>query len=434
MKVRSIRKINVAGKRILMRVDFNVPLEKGKVMDDTRIKETLPTIKFLLQKKAKVILMTHLGRPDGKVVKDLRLDPVAKQLSKLLKKPVRKLDDCIGEKVEKEVAAMKPGQVILLENTRFYAEEEKNDDKFSKELAKLGDIFVVDAFGTAHRAHASTFGVAKYLPAYAGFLMEKEVTILGNLMEKVKHPLTLIIGGAKIDTKIGLIGSFINKADYFIIGGGLANTFMAAEGFDVGKSLYEKDKVELAQEIMLSAEAMKENFVLPEDVVVADEISDKAETITLPIEDVEGKMIILDVGKKSLIEYAKILKKSKTVIWNGPMGLFEKKPFAHGTRTIARLLASLKGTQTILGGGDTVDAINNFGISEKKFTHVSTGGGAMLEFLEGKILPGVLIVLEQNSVKAIMKAGSVKSTKGAKAGKKASPKKMGGCCGNCTCR
>lgn len=436
MKVRSIRKLNVAGKRILMRVDFNVPLEKGKVMDDTRIKETLPTIKHLLQKKAKIVLMSHLGRPDGKNVKDLRLDPIAKQLSKLLNKPVKKLDNCVGEKVEKAVAEMKPGQIVLLENTRFHAEEEENDDKFSKQLAKLGDIFVVDAFGTAHRAHASTFGIAKYLPAYAGFLMEKEVTVLGNLMEKVKHPLTLIIGGAKIDTKIGLIKSFINQADYFIIGGGLANTFMAAEGFDVGKSLYEKDKIDLAQEIMMEAEAMKENFVLPEDVVVADEISDKAVTVTMPIEDVEGKMQILDVGKKSLIQYAKVLKKSKTIIWNGPVGLFEKKPFEHGTRAIARMLASLRGVQTILGGGDTVDAINHFGISEKKFTHVSTGGGAMLEFLEGKILPGVLIVLEPGSARAVM-AGSGKSTKSAKAGrsnKKAAPKKMGGCCGNCTCR
>jgi len=403
MKVRSIRKANITGKRVLVRVDFNVPIENGKVTDDTRIRETLPTIKYLLQKKAIVILMSHLGRPDGKITEQLRLDPIAKKLNSLLKKPVKKLDDCIGPKVEKAVSTMKPGEIVLLENTRFHKQEEKCDDKFSAQLATLGDIFVIDAFGTAHRAHASTFGVAKYLPAYAGFLMEKEITVLGKLMEKVKKPLTLVIGGAKIDTKIGLIRSFINKADHFIIGGGLANTFLAAQGFNVGKSLYEKDKLELAQEIMLETESMKENFVLPKDVVVADEISDKATTVTLPVEDVEGNMIILDVGKKSLITFSKILQKSKTIIWNGPLGLFEKKPFAHGTRTIARTIASLKGVQTILGGGDTVDAINHFGISEKRFTHVSTGGGAMLEFLEGKILPGVLCVLEGKSIKSASK-------------------------------
>jgi phosphoglycerate kinase len=420
MKVRSVRKANVSGKRVLMRVDFNVPLEKGKVSDDTRIRETLPTIKYLLREKGKVVLMSHLGRPDGKVAKDLRLDPVAKQLSKLLKKPVKKLDDCIGPKVEKEVAAMKPGSIILLENTRFHAEEEKCDAAFSKKLAALGDLFVVDAFGTAHRAHASTFGVAKHLPAYAGFLMEKEVTVLGGLMEKTKRPLTLVIGGAKIDTKIGLIRSFLNKADYFIVGGGLANTFLAAEGFDIGKSLYEKDKVGLAQDIMLEAEVMKENFVLPVDAVVADDINDKAITLTVPVEDVEGNMKILDVGKKSLIMFAKILKKSKTIIWNGPLGLYEKKPFAHGTHAIARELATLKKAQTILGGGDTVDAINHFGISGKKFTHISTGGGAMLEFLEGTMLPGVEIVLEKP---ATTQKGPAKTGK-----------PMKGCCGSCKCK
>ena len=438
MKVRSIRKANVSGKRVLMRVDFNVPLEKGKVMDDTRIRETLPTIKYLLQKKAIVILMSHLGRPDGKIVNGLRLDPIAKQLSKLLKKPVKKLDDCIGPKVEKAVAAMKPGQVVLLENTRFYPHEEKCGDAFSEALAKLGEIFVVDAFGTAHRAHSSTYGVAKYLPAYAGFLMEKEVTALSGLMEKTARPLTLIIGGAKIDTKIGLIRSFINKADYFLIGGGLANTFMAAEGFDVGKSLYEANKVELAQEIMLEAEAMKENFVLPVDVVVADEISDKATALCVPIEDVEGDMKILDIGKRTLVDFVKVINKSKTIVWNGPVGLFEKKPFAHGTHAIARALASAKKAKTILGGGDTVDAINYFKISEKKFTHVSTGGGAMLEFLEGTMLPGVEIVLEKTSTgaKSVVKATAKNAAKPAK-GKSCSSKKaapMGGCCKSCTCR
>lgn len=395
MKVRSIRKAKVTGKRVLIRVDFNVPLKNGKVADDTRIREALPTIQYLLKQKAKVILMSHLGRPDGKVVKDLRLDPVAKHLSKLLKKPVKKLDDCVGPKVEKEVSAMKPGQILFLENTRFHKEEEKNDKGFSKQLAKLGDVFVQDAFGTAHRAHCSTCGVASYLPAYAGFLMEKEITVLSELMQKTKHPLTLIIGGAKIDTKIGLIKNFAAKADYFLIGGGLANTFLAAEGFNIGKSLYEKDKIKTAQEIMLEVEELKEDFVLPTDVVVADEISDKAKTLDLPAEDVEGDMRILDIGKKSLAQFIAVIKKSKTVVWNGPVGLFEKKPFSQGTLGIAKALAAAKGLKTIIGGGDTVDAIKHFGISEKKFTHVSTGGGAMLEFLEGTMLPGVKIVLEK---------------------------------------
>ncbi len=395
MKVRSIRKAKVTGKRVLMRVDFNVPIEKGKVADDTRIRETLPTIKYLLQKKAKVILMSHLGRPDGKIVKDLRLDPVAKQLSKLLKKPVKKLDDCIGQGVEKAVAAMKPGQIILLENTRFHAQEEKCDDKFSASLAKLGDLFVVDAFGTAHRAHASTFGIAKYLPAYAGFLMEKEVNALSGLMEKAKRPLTLIIGGAKIDTKIGLIQNFLGKADYFLIGGGLGNTFLAAEGFDVGKSLYEANKIKLAQQIMLEADTVKVGFVLPEDVIVADEISDKAITADIPVEDVEGSMQILDSGRKTIAKFIDVINKSKTVIWNGPVGVFEKKPFSNGTRSIAKALAGNKKVKSFIGGGDTVEAINHFGIPEKKFTHVSTGGGAMIEFLEGPMLPGVKIVLEK---------------------------------------
>ena len=399
MKVRSVRNVNVTGKRVLMRVDFNVPLAKGKVSDNTRIRETLATINHLLKKKAKIILLSHLGRPDGKVVKDMRLDPVAKELSKLLKKPVTKLDDCVGPKVEKAVAAMKPGQIILLENTRFHKEEEKCDKTFSKNLAKLGDLFVVDAFGTAHRAHATTYGIAKHLPTYAGFLMEKEVTILSALTEKVKRPMALVIGGAKIDTKIGLIRNFIGKADYFIIGGGLANTFLAAEGFDVGKSLYEPDKVELAQEIMLAAEYMKEKFMLPEDVIVADEIGDKVPTLDLPVEDVEGAMKILDIGKRTTKWYADTIKKCKTVIWNGPVGLFEKKPFAKGTLQIAKALAGTKKISSIIGGGDTVDAINHFGFKEKQFTHISTGGGAMLEFLEGKMLPGVEIVLEKGSAK-----------------------------------
>jgi phosphoglycerate kinase len=397
MKIRSIRKASVTGKRILIRVDYNVPLSNGRVSDNTRIRETLPTINFLLKKKAKIILMSHLGRPDGKVKSEFRLDPTAKELSKLLKKPVKKLDDCIGPQVEKAVSAMNPGDIILLENTRFHAEEEKCDKAFSKKLAKLGDIFVADAFGTAHRAHASTYGVSEYLPAYAGFLMEKEIKALSELMQNTKHPLTLIIGGAKIDTKIGLIKNFLDKADNFLIGGGLANTFLAAAGFNVAKSLYEKDKMELAQEIMLEAETLKKNFILPEDCIVACEISDKATAFDVPVEDVEGDMKILDIGKKTTGKFLKTILSSKTVVWNGPVGLYEKKPFAKGTSAVARALAGAKNLKTILGGGDTVDAINHFKIDTSKYTHVSTGGGAMLEFLEGKNLPGVKILLEKEN-------------------------------------
>lgn len=394
MKIRSLRQANLKNKRVLVRVDFNVPLAKGKITDDSRLVRTLPTIKYLLKKDAKIILLSHLGRPNGKKVKALKLNPVAKHLSQL-GVVVKKLDDCVGPAVEKAVAAMKPGQIIMLENTRFHKEEEKCDPAFSKQLARLGDLFVNDSFGTAHRAHATTYGIAKYLPTYCGLLLEKEINTLFKLMKKTKHPLALIIGGSKIDTKIGLIRNFIGKADYFLIGGGLANTFLAGAGYDIGKSLYERNKVELAREIMLEVEAFKENFVLPNDVVVADKISDQAKTLDLPIEDVMGNMKILDIGIKTLKKFHTLLHTAKTIVWNGPLGLYEKKPFSRGTLTIAKTLATLKnkGIKTIIGGGDTVDAIKQLGISEKKFTHVSTGGGAMLEFLEGATLPGIKIVL-----------------------------------------
>lgn len=437
MNIRSLKKAALTKKRVLIRVDFNVPVENGQILDDSRIVATLPTLKYLLAKKAKIVIMSHLGRPDGKKVKDLKMDPVAKHLSKLLKKPVTKMDECVGAKVEKTVSQMKPGDIVFLENTRFYKEEEKCDAKFSKKLASLGDVYVVDSFGTAHRAHASTYGVAKYLPAYAGLLMEKEVKTLTELMKKTVHPLTIIIGGAKIDTKIGLITNFLPTADYFLIGGGLANTFLAAEGYDIGKSLYEKDKVSVAQEIMLAAEVLQDKFVIPTDAIVADEISDTAEILDLPVEDVMGEMKILDVGKKTLIKFVEAIKKSKTVVWNGPVGLFEKKPFGNGTKVIAQILANAKNCKTIIGGGDTVDALKHFGISEKKFTHVSTGGGAMLEFLEGNKLPGVEIIFEKatpakrpssnggrKAVKKVTRRPASKAGKKAKAvSKKAAPVK-----------
>lgn len=395
MNVKSLRSATVKDKRVLLRVDFNVPLEKGKILEDTRIKKTLPTIQYLLKQKAKVIIISHLGRPEGKVVKNLSLSPIAQYTSKLLKQKVLFVNDCVGPKVEKAVKNLKAGQVLMLENVRFHKEEEKCNASFTKKVAKLGDVFVNDSFGTAHRKHSTTYGVAKLLPSYAGFLLENEVKILSELMLKAKHPLTIIVGGAKIDTKIGLIRNFLTKADYFLIGGGLANTFLASEGFDVGKSLYEPSKVDLAQEIMLEAEVLRDKFVLPTDVVVADKIGDKVPVLDLPVEDVMGDMKILDIGRKTTARFVDVLKKSKTVVWNGPVGLFECKPFGKGTQSIAQILSKLKGVKTIVGGGDTIDALKHFKISEKKFTHVSTGGGAMLEFLEGTMLPGVEVVLKK---------------------------------------
>jgi phosphoglycerate kinase len=393
MKIKSIKKANIKNKRVLVRVDFNVPLDKDKVSDDTRIRAALPTIKYLIKNDAKVILMSHLGRPEGKKVESLKLDPIAKELSKILKKPVRKLDDCCGDKVKKEIDKMKPKEVVLLENTRFHKEEENCGTEFSKKLAALGDIFVTDSFGTVHRKHASTYGVAKHLPSYAGLLLEKEINALSALMKDVPNPFTIIMGGAKIDTKIGLMQNFLGKADNFIVGGALANTFLAASGFDVAKSLYESDKIELAQEIMLEAETLKTTFYLPDDVVVADEITDDAQTIDIPVRDVIGNMKILDIGRNTIKTFEDVIKKSKTIIWNGPVGLYEKEPFSRGTRHIAVAVAKAK-AKTIIGGGDTIDAINHFGIELDKYDHVSTGGGAMLEFLEGTKLPGIEIVME----------------------------------------
>ncbi|MBN1494210.1 phosphoglycerate kinase [Candidatus Peregrinibacteria bacterium] len=385
------KEIQLKDKKVLLRVDYNVPVENGTVADDTRIRESLKTIEFLIKMGAKIILMSHLGRPKG-VDENYRLNPVASHLSKLLNKPVIKVDSCIGASVEAAANAMRPGDVLMLENTRFYKEEEENDKTFSKQLANIADIYVSDAFGTVHRAHASTEGVAHFLPSFAGFLIEKEIENLEPLLKNPAKPLILLIGGAKIDTKIGILKNFIHKADTILIGGGLANTFLAAKGHDIGLSLCEKDKIETAQDILIEAEKTKCKIVLPEDVIVADEISDNAITADAEITGVEGNMQILDLGKRSVRKYIEILNKAKTIIWNGPVGLYEKKPFENGTREIAIALSKVK-AKTYLGGGDTIDAINKFGINEKSFTHVSTGGGAMLEYLEGKELPGIKVLM-----------------------------------------
>jgi phosphoglycerate kinase len=394
MNLKSIKNTDVKGKRVLMRVDFNVPLEDGKIADETRITKTLPTIKYLIEQGAKLIIMTHVGRPEGQVVEELRTTPLAKRLSELIGKDVKKVDDCVGKEAEEASAALSPGEALMLENTRFHKEDEENDHAFAEKLSKTGEIFVMDAFGAAHRKNASTYEVSKFLPTYAGLLIEAEITALSPLLANPKKPLTLIMGGAKIDTKIGVLKSFLPVADYILIGGALANTFQAARGFYVGKSLYEEDKLDLAREIMLSAEALGDNFILPEDVIVASEASDDVKTLDLPVQDIEGDMQVFDIGSKTLKKFQEVIKKSATVVWNGPVGLTEKKPFRKGTAGIGDAITDTKGINSIIGGGDTIDALNTMGFDESQFTHVSTGGGAMLEFLEGKELPGIEIIKE----------------------------------------
>ncbi|MCA9374475.1 phosphoglycerate kinase [Candidatus Peregrinibacteria bacterium] len=395
MKIRSIKSVDVDNKKVLIRVDFNVPLENGQVSDDTRIKATLPTLQHLIDNRAKIIIITHLGRPEGKVVEELRLDPVAKKLAELLGKEVKKVNDCIGPEVESAIEELQPGHLLLLENVRFHAEETDNSEEFSKKLAALADLMVIDSFGTAHRAHASTYGAAKLLPTYGGFLIEKEIQALSQVMHDVERPLTIIMGGAKIETKIGIMRKFVSQADHFLVGGGLGNTFLAAEGFDVGESLYEEDKKAVAQEILLEAEALEDQFHIPTDVVVADEVKEDAKKLDIPAEDVMGDMKILDIGVNTIKKFEEVIAKSKTIVWNGPLGLFEMDAFSRGTRHIAIAVANSE-AKTIIGGGDTIDAIKDFGIDLEKYDHVSTGGGAMLQFLEGEELPGIEVIREGN--------------------------------------
>ncbi len=385
MNKKTVRDIDVTGKRTLVRVDFNVPVKDGKVTDDTRIVAALPTIEYLIEHGAKVILMSHLGRPKGKVVPEKSLRPVAERLSELLGREVKFLPDCVGPEVESAVASMKPGDVVLLENTRFHPEEKKNDPEFARKLAALGDVFVNDAFGSAHRAHASTEGVAHYLPAVAGFLMEKELDVLGKLLEAPEHPFIAILGGAKISDKIGVIRNLLTRVDGLLIGGGMANTFLKAEGYEVGESLVEEDSVPLAKELLEGASGL---IHLPVDVVVADRFDPDAESKIVGVDRVPEGWRILDIGPATVAHFANRLSGAKTVFWNGPMGVFEFPKFAEGTFAIARVLADLKDAVTIIGGGDSVAAVKESGLADR-MTHISTGGGASLELLEGKTLPGV---------------------------------------------
>ncbi|HLR09427.1 MAG TPA: phosphoglycerate kinase [Bacillota bacterium] len=387
MNKKTVRDLEVKGKKVFCRVDFNVPLDNGEITDDTRIKAALPTIEYLSKHGAIVILASHLGRPEGEVVEELRLDPVAERLSNLLGKNVIKTDAVYGKEVQEALTQANEGDIVLIENVRFEPGEKANDPELVEAFTKLADIYVNDAFGAAHRAHASTTGVARFLPAAAGFLMEKEINALGNALENPERPFTAIIGGAKVKDKINVIDNLLDKVDHLIVGGGLAYTFIKAQGYEIGKSLLEEDKLDLAKEFMQKAKDKGVDFVLPKDVIIADDFSESAETKTVPIDSIPSDWEALDIGGKTREKYAQIVASSKLIIWNGPMGVFEMEPFAGGTKAVAEALAHADG-YTVIGGGDSAAAVEQFGLSEK-MDHVSTGGGASLEFMEGKVLPGV---------------------------------------------
>ncbi|MFO7263618.1 MAG: phosphoglycerate kinase [Bacillaceae bacterium G1] len=393
MKKKSVKDVDVSGKRVLVRVDFNVPMENGRITDDTRIKASLPTIEYLIQQGARLILVSHLGRPKGKVNEELRLAPVAERLSELLGRPVRALPEAVGPAVEEACRNLAPGDVVLLENIRFYPGEEANDPEFSRQLAALADLYVNDAFGTAHRAHASTVGVASYLPAVAGFLMQKELDVLGGALNDPERPFTAIIGGAKIKDKIGVIENLLDKVDQLLLGGGLANTFLRAKGYELGASLFEADKVPEAERLMALAAQKGVRLEIPRDVVAADRLSSHAETRIVPVDAIPEGWMALDIGTETARLYGDIIRSSRLVVWNGPMGVFEMKPFAEGTFAVARAMAETSAT-TIIGGGDSAAAIEKAGVADA-ITHISTGGGASLEFMEGKTLPGVAVLEEK---------------------------------------
>jgi phosphoglycerate kinase len=389
MNKKTVRDVPVTGKRVLVRVDFNVPLDKvtGAITDDTRIRASLPTIRYLMDQGARVILCSHLGRPDGKVNEKMRLAPCAVRLGELLGKPVAYVKDCIGPEVEEAVRGLKGGDVLLLENTRFYPEEEANDPVFAQKLARLAEVYVNDAFGSAHRAHASTEGVTHYLPAVAGFLMEKELEMLGKALESPARPFAAIIGGAKIGDKIGVLKNLVTKVDLLLIGGGMANTFLKAQGHQVGQSLVEEDKLDLARELLAQAAARGVRLLLPVDVVIADGFDARAAHRVATLDDIPADWRIMDIGPRTVDLYTRELSSCRTVVWNGPMGVFEMEPFAAGTMALAHALAAGQAI-TIIGGGDSVAAVEKAGVADK-MSHISTGGGASLEFLEGRVLPGV---------------------------------------------
>ena len=400
MNKMTVRDVSLRGKRVLMRVDFNVPMAKGIVTDDKRIKAALPTIQYVLEEGASLILMSHLGRPKGTGFEaEFSLKAAAEVLCKLLGKPVQMAPDCVGPQVEKMAKALKPGDVLMLENTRFHKGEEKNDLDLAKQMAGLGDIYVDDAFGSAHRAHSSTEGVARFLPAVSGFLMERELENLGRATDDPAHPYVAILGGAKISDKIAVIENLLTRCDKLIIGGGMANTFLAAKGYNTQDSLVETGSVEVAKAIMIKA---GERLLLPIDVVVADKFDAEAASQLVDADKVPVGWRVLDIGSKSIKLFGEVLKNAKLVVWNGPMGVFEFPKFAEGTFAIARLLATT-GATTVIGGGDSASAVKKAGVA-KQMTHVSTGGGAALEFLEGRVLPGVAALNDKQQKQRVANA------------------------------
>ncbi len=393
-KKRTIEDLDVGGKKVLVRVDFNVPIDgEGNITDDRRIKEALPTITYLSNKGAKVILMSHLGRPKGKFNPDFSLAPVSRRLSELLGIEIIFAKDVIGEDAISKANALGAGEIMLLENVRFHSEEEKNETQFAKRLSSLGEIFVNDAFGTAHRAHASTAGVAEYLPSAIGFLIKKELSFMGEAISNPEKPFVAILGGAKVSDKIGVIKNLMEKVDTLLVGGGMAYTFFRAMGREIGKSIVEDDKIELAANILKEAESKSVKILLPVDTVVAFEFKEDTDYLTVDSDKIPADYMGMDIGEKTRDIYSQVIENAKTVIWNGPMGVFEMKPFAKGTYALAEAMSKVDGV-TIIGGGDSAAAIEQLGFADK-MTHISTGGGASLEFLEGKVLPGIDAVDER---------------------------------------
>ena len=394
MNKKTVKDIDLKGKKVFVRCDFNVPMDENQnITDNARIVGALPTIKYLLEQNCKIILASHLGRPKGEVKPEFSLAPVAKELSKLLGQEVIMAKDVIGEDAMTKAANLKEGEILLLENVRFHKEETDNDPEFCKKLASMAEVYVNDAFGTAHRAHASTAGVAKFLPAVAGFLMEKEINFLGNALNNPQRPFASILGGAKVSDKIGVIDNLLEKVDILMIGGGMAYTFIKAQGYEVGNSICEEDKLDLARELMEKAKQNNVKFLLPVDVKIGKEISENTETKTVKITEIPKDWQGLDIGEKTIELFDKEIQNAKTVVWNGPLGVFEIQKFAEGTNKIAEKLAKTNAT-TIIGGGDSASAIEKAGLADK-MTHISTGGGASLEFLEGKKLPGVECLLDK---------------------------------------
>jgi phosphoglycerate kinase len=391
----TVRDIDVGGKRVLVRADFNVPLdgETGAITDDSRIQATLPTINYLIDRGARIILCSHLGRPKGKVVEKLRLTIVAQRLSQILGRSVEVAPDSIGAEVEKAVAKLEPGDVLLLENIRFHPEEEANDASFAQALARLADVYVNDAFGASHRAHASVVGVASYLPAVAGLLVEKEIKVLGSILANPRHPFAELAGGAKVSDKLSVLENTMDKVDCLLIGGGMAATFLKAKSYQVGMSLVESDKIELAAKLMEEADQRGVHLMLPIDVVVAAEVSAESEAKVVPTGEIPPDWRIVDIGTQTISNFSEELRRCKTIFWNGPMGVYEIAKFAQGTQAMARLLAGLKAT-TIIGGGSTAEAVTEMKLADK-MTFISTGGGASLRFLSGETLPGVEVILDK---------------------------------------